>query len=126
LDQTPEELAEISELNKIVRQIQLVLGGKPTSEIAKAGLNAIANLPADPEHKLPKTIKSALTCADSAHWRNAAEYKIKKFKSLEVWEPVNPYKGVKALSAPWVFTIKRLPDGTVDKFCARYVAKGFN
>jgi hypothetical protein len=67
-----------------------------------------------------------LTCADSIQWRNAAEYEIKKFKSLGVWEAVNPYKGVKALGARWVFTIKRLPDGTIDKFRARYVAKGFN
>jgi hypothetical protein len=126
LDQTPEELAEISELDKIVCQIRLVLGGEPTSKISKAELKAIANLPKDPEHKLPKTIKSALTGADLPHWRSAAKYKIDKFKSLGVWEPVNPHKGVKALGARWVFTIKQQPNGSIDKFCAQYVAKGFN
>jgi hypothetical protein len=99
LDQSPKELAEISKLDKIVRQIKLVLGGEPNKEIAKAELKAIANLPADAEQKLPKTIKSTLSGPDSASWRDAAEYEIDKFKSLKVWEPVNPYKGVKALGA---------------------------
>jgi hypothetical protein len=126
LDQSPEELADISELDKVVRQIKLVLGGEPTQEIAEAELKAIASLPANQEHKLPKTIKSALSSPDSERWRDAAGYEIDKFKSLTVWEPVNPYNGVKVLGARWVFTIKRLPDGTIDKFRARYVAKGFN
>jgi hypothetical protein len=126
LDQSPKELAEILELDKKVRQIKLVLGGEPTKEIAEAKLKLIANLPANAEHKLPKTIKAALNGPDSSCWRDTAQYEINKFKSLKVWEPVNPYKGVKALGACWVFTFKRLPDGTIDKFRARYVAKGFN
>jgi hypothetical protein len=117
---------DASEINKVLRQIKLVLGEEPTRELAKSELKAIAALPMDPEHRLPKTIKSALSCGDSAHWQCAAQYEIEKFKSRGVWEPVNPHKGVKALGAWWVFTIKRLPDGSIDKFRARYVAKGFN
>jgi hypothetical protein len=123
LDQDP---AKLSELDKIVRQIKLVLGGEPTKEIAKAELRAIASLPMDTKHNLPKTIKAALSCKDSIHWKTAAQYEIDKFQSLGVWEPVNPYNGAKALGARWVFTIKRLPNGSIDKFRARYVAKGFN
>jgi hypothetical protein len=59
-------------------------------------------------------------------WKAAAGYKLNKFESLGFWEPVNPYKGVKALGARWVFTIKQKPNGTIDKFCTSYVAKGFN
>ncbi|PLW27977.1 hypothetical protein PCASD_22848 [Puccinia coronata f. sp. avenae] len=109
LDQSPKELVEILELDKIVRQIKLVLGGEPTKEIAKAELKVIANLPAEAEHKLPKTIKAALNGPNSSCWRDTAQYEINKSKSLEVWEPVNPYKGVKALGARWVFNFKRLP-----------------
>jgi hypothetical protein len=68
----------------------------------------------------------ALIGKDAADWRTAAKYGIQKFKSLGVWEPVSLYKGVKALGAWWVFTIKRLADGSINKFRARYVAKGFN
>jgi hypothetical protein len=59
-------------------------------------------------------------------WRTAAEYELDKFQLLGVWEPINPYKGVQVLGVRWVFTSKQHPDGTVDKFRARYVAKGFN
>jgi hypothetical protein len=115
-----------SELDALVCQIKLVLGGEPTKELADAELKAIADLPVNPEHQLPNTIKSALSGVDSSNWREAAEYELKKFESLGVWEAVQPYKGIKALGARWVFTIKRLPDGSIDKFRARYVAKGFN
>jgi hypothetical protein len=122
LDKEPNRL----ELDALVCQIKLVLGGEPTKELADAKLKAIADLPTNPEHQLPNTIKSALSGVDLLNWQEAAEYKLKKFESLGVWEPVRPYKGVKALGARWVFTIKRLPDGSIDKFRARYVAKGFN
>ncbi|PLW38596.1 hypothetical protein PCANC_16527 [Puccinia coronata f. sp. avenae] len=121
LDKEPNRL----ELDALVCQIKLVLGGEPTKELADAKLKAIADLPTNPEHQLPNTIKSALSGVDLLNWQEAAEYELKKFESLGVWEPVRPYKGVKALGARWVFTIKRLPDGSIDKFRARYVAKGF-
>ncbi|PLW35803.1 hypothetical protein PCASD_15704 [Puccinia coronata f. sp. avenae] len=121
-----EKQPDRSELDALVCQIKLVLGGEPTKEIAETELKAIADLPVNQEHMLPSTIKSALSGADSSSWRKAAEYKLKKFESLGVWEPVRPYKGLKALGARWVFTIKRMPDGSIDKFRARYVAKGFN
>ncbi|PLW18521.1 hypothetical protein PCASD_23785, partial [Puccinia coronata f. sp. avenae] len=121
-----EKQPDRSELDALVCQIKLVLGGEPTKEIAETELKAIADLPVNQEHMLPNTIKSALSGADSSSWRKAAEYELKKFESLGVWEPVRPYKGLKALGARWVFTIKRMPDGSIDKFRARYVAKGFN
>jgi hypothetical protein len=49
-----------------------------------------------------------------------------KFGQLEVWIPVEAPKGCKALGARWVFSIKRKPNGSIDKYRARYVAKGFN
>jgi hypothetical protein len=110
----------------LVNQIKLVLGGEPTAELAAEELKAIVGLPGGPEHNLPKNIKQALAGPDGREWSDAARYELDKFHNLDVWEPVNPYKGVKVLGACWVLTIKRLPDVSVDKFCARYIAKGFN
>ena len=104
------------ELNALVCQIKLVLGGKPTKDLADTKLNAIAALPVNPEHRLPTTIKSAVSGGDSSSWREDAEYKLRKFESLGVWEPFRSYRGVKALGAQWVFTIKQLLDGSIDKF----------
>jgi hypothetical protein len=115
-----------TDIGFIINQIKLVLGGEPTVEIAAEELKVIANLPVGPDPNIPKNIKMALKCTNSKHWRAAAEYKLAKFDSFGVWELVHPYDGVKFLGARWVFTIKRLPDGLIDKFVARYVAKGFN
>ncbi|PLW47343.1 hypothetical protein PCASD_02621 [Puccinia coronata f. sp. avenae] len=100
--------------------------GEPTEEIAAAELKAIESLPVEQEHRLPKTIKVALSGTDSQNWKAAADYEIEKFASLGVWELVNPHKGSKALGAQWVFTIKRKANGSIDKFRACYVAKGFH
>ncbi|PLW56744.1 hypothetical protein PCANC_01718 [Puccinia coronata f. sp. avenae] len=86
-----------SKLEKVVRQIKLVLGGKPTHDIAAAELKAIKSLPVAQEHRLPKTIKMTLSGPDSTNWKAAALYELDKFKLLGVWEPINPYKGSKAL-----------------------------
>jgi hypothetical protein len=51
---------------------------------------------------------------------------MKKFTKLEVWEPVKPFPGVKALRCRWVFAIKPGTQGGPKTFRARYVAKGFN
>jgi hypothetical protein len=78
------------------------------------------------EFDIPKNIKFTLKSPEGPEWRKAAEYEIDKFRTLNIWEAVNPYDGIKVLGAWWVFTIKRLADGSIDKFRARYVAKGFN
>jgi hypothetical protein len=103
-------------LDKVVQQIKLVLGGEHTTKIASVELNAIESLPVAQEHQLPKTITTALSGPDSVDWKAAAMYKLDKFESLGVWEPVNPYGGSKALGASWVFTIKWKPDSSINKF----------
>jgi hypothetical protein len=115
-----------TDINFIVSQMKLILGGEPTTEIAEAEQKVIDNLPSGTEFDIPKNIKFALKSPDGPEWRKAAEYEIDKFRTLNVWEAVNPYDGIKVLGARWVFTIKRLSDGSIEKFRARYVAKGFN
>jgi hypothetical protein len=110
----------------IMNQIKLVLGGEPTAELAAEELKAVAGLPNGPVHNLPRNIKLALAGPSGSAWEDAARYELNKFQDLNVWEPVNPYKGVKVHGARWVFTIKRIPNGSIDKFRARHVAKGFN
>lgn len=115
-----------SDLDFILNQIILQLGEERTEEFAAEEQRQLTHLHVGPEHELPRTIKTALAGTDSEEWRLAATYEMGKFGELGVWVPVDPYKGIKVLGARWVFSIKRKPDGTVDKFRARYVAKGFN
>jgi hypothetical protein len=115
-----------SDIDFIVSQIKLVLGEEPTEKIAEEERKAITNLPLGMEFDIPKNIKFALKSPEGPDWKKAAEYEIDKFCTLNVWEAVNPYDGIKVLGARWVFTIKQLADGTIDKFRAKYVPKGFN
>jgi hypothetical protein len=102
----------------IVNRIKLVLGGEPRAELAAEEMNAIAGLPTGPEHNLPKNIKVGLLGPNGGEWKDTARYELDKFKDLEFWEPVNPYKGIKVLGTRWVFTIEHLLDGYFNKFCA--------
>ncbi|KAH9459513.1 hypothetical protein Pst134EA_033031 [Puccinia striiformis f. sp. tritici] len=113
-------------LDFILKQIMMKLGEEKTDEIAAEEKRQIDSLDVGPEIDLPKNIKAALAGIDSVEWREAAGYEMKKFEELDVWVAVDPFKGMKVLGARWVFSIKRKVDGTIDKFRARYVAKGFN
>lgn len=44
----------------------------------------------------------------------------------QTWELTDPPKGKKAIGSKWVYKIKYHPDGTVDRYKAGLVAKGYN
>ncbi|KAI7959546.1 hypothetical protein MJO28_003337 [Puccinia striiformis f. sp. tritici] len=116
-----------SKLDIIINQIVLKLGEEETDVISEAERKAIEDLDQKVDRRLPNNIKSALICQEAHEWRDAAEYEVVQFQSLDVWEPVEPFKGAKALGARWVFVIKPPEEeGGPETFRARYVAKGFN
>lgn len=47
-------------------------------------------------------------------------------KKNDVWELVNRPKHQNIVTCRWVFRIKRKPDGTIDRYKARLVARGFS
>ena len=51
---------------------------------------------------------------------------LNSLKENKTWDIVNLPKGGKALPCKWVFRVKTNPDGSIDKFKARLVIKGFN
>jgi hypothetical protein len=116
-ESTPEhdEPAKTSCLDIVLNQIMLKLGEEETDVCHEREQKAISELVLTEDRRILATIK------------RAAEYEVEKFKSLEVWEPIEPFQGAKALGCWWVFTIKP-PDreGDPEIYQARYVAKGFN
>ena len=59
------------------------------------------------------------------HWREAM---LKEMEALErngTWEKCKIPDGKKAVGCKWVFTIKRRPDGSIERYKARLVAKGY-
>ncbi|KAI7962344.1 hypothetical protein MJO28_000438 [Puccinia striiformis f. sp. tritici] len=115
------------DIDIILNQIVLKLGEEETDVISEREQKAVGNLEQTPDRRLPSNIKRALICQDAHEWRAAAEYEVVQFQNLDVWEPIEPFKGAKALGARWVFVIKSAEDEHGPEiFRARYVAKGFN
>jgi hypothetical protein len=44
----------------------------------------------------------------------------------DVWEVVPRLKGQKVVGSKWIYKVKHVVDGIVDKYKARFVAKGFS
>jgi hypothetical protein len=115
-----------SNLNFIINKVKLILGEEPTEKITEEERKAFAQLPSGPTHGLPRNIRMALKSPEADEWNSAAIYKMTQFDILKVWESIKPHPGMKVLGACWVFAIKHKPNGTILKYRARYVAKGFN
>ncbi|POW08747.1 hypothetical protein PSTT_07242 [Puccinia striiformis] len=122
-----KKIVPSSDIDIILNQIVLKLGEEKTDIISEEEKKTISGLDQKVDRRLPNNIKRALICQDAIEWRKAAGYEVVQFQNLDVWEPVEPFKGVKALGARWVFVIKPAEeDGGPEIFRARYVAKGFN
>ena len=63
--------------------------------------------------------------ANSAEWRSAAMEEWKALQGQGVFESVPLPKGRRALDTKWVFKVKTKGDGSIERFKARLVARGF-
>lgn len=59
-------------------------------------------------------------------WEKAIEEEMASLKDNDVWDVVPRPKGRKVVNGKWVFKIKRDAHGEVERYKARYVAKGFS
>jgi hypothetical protein len=75
---------------------------------------------------IPRTYNEAVNDPDySARWREAIEYEIGQLLANNTWrEDIYP-EDANLISTKWVFTLKFNPDGTLERFKARIVARGF-
>lgn len=58
-------------------------------------------------------------------WKKAMDREIDSLHQNETWNLTRLPKGLKALPCKWVFRVKTNPDGSIDKYKARLVVKGF-
>lgn len=58
-------------------------------------------------------------------WRIACEEEITSIRKNRTWTLVDLPNGCKAIGLKWVFKIKRNADGSINKFKARLIAKGY-
>jgi hypothetical protein len=73
----------------------------------------------------PKTIEEAYSSPDADLWREAVQSEMDSIMSNGTWEVVDRPYGCKLVGCKWVFKKKLRPDGTIEKYKAMLVAKGY-
>jgi hypothetical protein len=73
----------------------------------------------------PTTIKQAYSSPDADLWKKAVRSEMDSIMSNETWEVVDPPYGCKPISCKWVFKKMLRPDGTIERYKTKLVAKGY-
>jgi histone deacetylase 1/2 len=71
----------------------------------------------------PKSVQGALK---DPNWKSAMEAEIQALDSNKTWDLVPLPPGMEPIGCKWIFRIKQNPDGSLNKFKVRLVAKGFH
>ena len=62
---------------------------------------------------------------DKDKWLKAMELEMESMYSNSIWDLVDPPEGVKPIGCKWIYKKKRGPNGKVETFKVRLVAKGY-
>jgi hypothetical protein len=73
----------------------------------------------------PKTIVEAFASPDADDWKEGVRSEIDSILSNGTWELVDRPYDCKPVGCKWVFKNKLMPDGTIDLYKAKLVAKGY-
>jgi hypothetical protein len=74
----------------------------------------------------PSTIEEAYSSLDVDFWKEAIRSEMDSIVSNETWEVVERPYGCKPIGSKWVFKKKLGPDGTIERYKARLVIKGYS
>jgi hypothetical protein len=80
------------------------------------------------KHPLPSSVEptSVTQALTDPQWLAAMSSELTILMRHDTWHLVSLLKGCNIIGCKWVFRVKRLADGSIDRFKARLVAKGFN
>lgn len=73
----------------------------------------------------PHNYRSAMSSQDHVHWTAACEKEMANLREKAVWTLTPRPLDHPVVGGRWHFRIKTLPDGSISKYKARYVAKGY-
>jgi hypothetical protein len=80
------------------------------------------NLLADVPSPLPKSYRSALK---DTNWHSTMVDEFTALKNNRTWDLVPCPPGANVVSGKWIFRHKLKPDGSLDRYKARWVLRGF-
>lgn len=90
--------------------------------------NAVAlqvNYSPSEEPVTPNSFEEAVHGRESRKWKLAIEDQLRSLEANHTWEVVDKPNDVNLISTKWVFKVKMLPNGQIDKYKARLCARGF-
>jgi hypothetical protein len=73
----------------------------------------------------PTTIKQALASSNAREWQLAIDFEIKSLIQNQTWRITFLPVGRKPITSKWIFKVKHNVDGSINKYKAQLVAKGF-
>lgn len=75
---------------------------------------------------IPTTETEALSGPHAAEWQAAMDSEYQSLLANDTWDVVSDLPhGRKAIGTKFIYKVKTLPDGTIDRYKARLVAQGF-
>jgi hypothetical protein len=74
----------------------------------------------------PSTIEEAYSSPDAGFWKEAIRSEMNSIMSNATWEVVEHPYGCKPIRSKWVFNKKLRSDGTIERYKARLVIKGYS
>ena len=73
----------------------------------------------------PQTYYEAVSSIDSRSWQDAMDREYASLIENQTWKLVLKPPNCKAIQNKWIFKVKYKPNGDIDRFKMRLVAKGF-
>lgn len=73
----------------------------------------------------PKSYKQAISCKQADQWLPAIEEEFQAHAKNGTWQVVDRPSDSSLMSTKWVFKVKTRIDGSIERFKARLVARGF-
>jgi hypothetical protein len=77
------------------------------------------------EEEEPKGYWEVVNGQNRQLWQEAVDKELDSLDRAGTWNVVDKVEEGKEVGSKWVFKVKRLADGSIDKFKARLVAQGF-
>ena len=74
----------------------------------------------------PQTYDEAISSDQSTQWKNAMKEEYNSLIENRTWDLTKLPKGRNLIDVRWLFKIKQNPDGTIERYKAQLVAKGYS
>ncbi|MBW0490049.1 hypothetical protein O181_029764 [Austropuccinia psidii MF-1] len=100
------------------------LGQVPTERYFENEIKAIDTLPVTKDIAIPENLGQAFSGPLQHEWKRECKDELEQITLRDVWEAVDKEKPMKTIRHCWLFNIKHLVDGTIEKFKACFVAQG--